>query len=355
VDAGEFLARVDLRDLPARVWLRYRKPQQVYWDPEGMLRAVLYFGLRGYKHLTQAWRDIHLKKGLAKALGLDAVPPYKTLWHFVKRRLGTEGVHELFTRLVELVVSEGRARGLPIGEVIAVDAMPIETSTRDKRAEFSPHYRVRGYKAHNVVDPAFGIPLDVSVTRLNHHESPELPEAVRRVRALGCPVNEIVADAGYDSVVNFGVVCQEMHARFWTKFAVNSVLDPKGEGEHIWKLYERCWRDEGYMPGASLEQRLEFLYRRGREHEVGAYHRNEMFRSFLSDPVRYEKEYHRRIPIEGDHGYWKQHRNLTKMEGRPMDSIDLRYTIFQMGTLVVALTRLQSGERSGLCKTVGIQ
>jgi hypothetical protein len=355
VDAGSFLARVDLRDLPARVWQRYRKPQQVQWDPEGMLRAVLYFGLKGYKHLTQAWRDLKQRDGLAEALGLGAVPPYKTLWHFVMRRPGLGGVHELFSRLVELVVSEGRGRGLPIGEVVAVDAMPIETARRDRRAEFSQYYKVRGYKAHNVVDPMYGIPLDVKVTRMNHGESPELPDAVRRVRARGCPVDEVMADGGYDSAANFGVVCQELKAQFWTRFASNSVIDPSGEAEHIWEMYERSWRDEGYVPGAPLEQRLEFLYQRCRQKEVGQYHRNEMFRMLLSDTERYRREYNRRILMEGGHGYWKQHRQLTKVESRPMRFVDLRYTIFHMGTLVVALTRLQNGVRSGLCLTVGIQ
>jgi Transposase DDE domain len=355
VDAGEFIARLDLRDLPRRIWNRYRKPQQVQWDPEALLRVVLYFGLKGYQHLTQAWRDLVHRPGLAKALGLGEVPPYKTLWHFVHKRLGLEGVRELFSRLVELVVSEGRARGLPIGEVVAVDAMPIEISGGDDEAEWSPYYEVRGFKAHNAVDAVYGIPLDVKVTRLNHNESPELPAALRRARTRGCPVAEVVADTQYNGLENFGVVCQEMKARFRTRFAITAAIDPDGERDRLWDMYERHWKEEGYLQSANLEERLEFLYRRGWMADVGAYHRNEAFRELLSDPLKYQEEYHRRVRVEADHGYWKQHIGMTKVEGRPMSYVELRYLLRLAGVLAVVLTRMQAGERTRLCRTVGIQ
>ena len=355
VDAGEFIARLDLRDLPGRIWNRYKKPQQVQWDPEPMLRVVLYFGLKGYQHLTQAWRDLVHRPRLAEALGLGEVPPYKTLWHFVHRRLGLEGVRELFSRLVELVVSEGRAHGLPIGEIVAVDAMPIEISGEDDEADWNPHYEVRGYKAHNVVDAVFGVPLDVKVTRINRNESPELPAAVRRVRARGCPVHDVTADSQYNGLRNFGVVCQELKARFWTQFPRTAIIAPEGERERLWDLYERHWKEEGYLQSATMEERLEFLYRRGWAADVGAYHRNETFRSLLVDPEAYEEGYHKRVRVEADHGYWKQHIGMTKVEGRSMSFVELRFTVRLMGVLGVALMRLQAGEKDGLCRTVGIQ
>lgn len=357
VDAGEFLARLDTRDLAARVWRRYSKPQQVRWDPEGMLRVVLYFGIKGYQHLTQAWRDLQHRPELAWSFGLEGVPPYKTLWHFVHKRLGLDGVRELFSRLVELVVSEGRARGLPLGEVVSLDSMPIETSIRDRRAQYNPHYEVRGYKAHNVVDSEYGVPLDFKLTILNHNEGLELPDALRRARARGCPIDDVLADTAYNSQSNFGMVCQELRARFWTRFPKPSAIDLKGEVERLWNRYERCWKDDGYEPGVSFERRLEYLYRKGGHHrlDVGRYHRNETFRVLISDPERYEEMYNRRVLVEGHQGYWKQHVGMTKLEGRSMEFIDVRIIVRLMGILVVALTRLQNGIRSGLCETVGIQ
>lgn len=356
VDAGEFLSWLDTRDLAAWVWIRYSKPQQVRWDPEGMLRVVLYFGIKGYQHLTQAWRDLQHRPELALSFGLEGVPPYKTLWHFVHKRLGLEGVRELFSRLVELVVSEGRARGLPLGEVVSVDSMPIETSLRDKRAQYNPHYEVRGYKAHNVVDSEHGVPLDFKLTVLNRRESPELPDALRRARGRGCPIEDILADSAYNSQSNFGMVCQEFRARFWTRFPKTSVIDHQGEMERLWNRYERCWKEGGYEPGASFERRLEYLYRKGGHHrlDVGRYHRNETFRVLISDPERYEAMYNRRVLVEGNQGYWKQHIGMIKLEGRSMEFIDVRVRVRLMGILAVALTRLQQGLRSGLCETVGI-
>jgi hypothetical protein len=63
----------------------------------------------------------------------------------------------------------------------------------------------------------------------------------------------------------------------------------------------------------------------------------------------------RRVLIEGDHGYSKQHVGMSKFEGRPMEYIERRYKIRLIGMLAAALTRLQNGVRSGLCLTIGIQ
>jgi len=357
VDAGEFLAGLDTRDLAARVWRRYSKPQQVRWDPEGMLRVVLYFGIKGYKHLTQAWRDLRHRPELAWSFGLEGVPPYKTLWHFVHKRLGLDGVRELFSRLVELVVSEGRARGLPLGEVMSVDSMPIETCIRDRRAQYNPHYEVRGYKAHKVVDTELGVPLDFKLTVLNRNEAREMQDALCRAKGRGCLIEDVLADSQYNGFDNFSMVCQELGARFWTRFPKTAVIDIKGEAERLWRRYDRCWKDDGYVPGASFERRLEYLYRKGGHHrlDVGRYHRNEAFRLLLSDPERYESMYNRRILMESNQGYWKQHVGLTKLEGRSMVFIDVRITVRLMGILAVALARLQNGIRFGLCETVGIQ
>ena len=354
VDAGEFLSWLDTRDLAARIWRRYSKPQQVRWDPEGMLRVVLYFGLKGYHHLTQAWRDLVHRPELVHSFGLDAVPPYKTLWHFVTKRLGLDGVRELFSRLVELVVSEGRARGLPMGEAVAVDAMPIEVSFRDRRAKYNSYYEVRGYKAHNVVDALHGVPLDVKVTCINLSEGQELRGAVHRTISRGCPVEEVLADTGYNSYENFGVVCQELGARFWTRFPIHSVIDPHGEFDRLHDMYERYWKDPAYVIRASMDEQLELLWRKGHHQAVRKYHRNEALRFLLSDPLLYEREYNRRWMVESNQGYWKQHVGMTKVEGRRPEFIELRYIVRHLGLLSVALTRLQNGIRSGLCETVGI-
>ena len=355
MDAGEFLGHLELGGLRDWLWSRYSKPQQVRWDPEGMLRCILYFGLKGYDHLTEAWRDLEVRPGLIEALGLDSVPPYKTYWHFGAVRLGDEGLERVFSLLVGQVVSEGQARGLSIGECVTVDATPLETGRRDRRAEYSEHYEVRGYKAHNVVDTEHGIPLDFRVTRINDHESPEIRGALQRVVGRGCPVRLVLADAGYDGWKNYAFVNLEIGARLVTGFQHNVVLSEIGEAEHIWHLYERSWKDDDYVPGVSFDERLKFLYRKGREKEVGRYHRNEVLRVLLSDPWSYHREYNRRVLIEGDHGYWKQHVGMSKFEGRPMEYIESRCRIRLIGMLAAALTRLQNGVTRGLCLTVGIQ
>ncbi len=59
-----------------------------------------------------------------------------------------------------------------------MDATPLETGRRDRRAEYSEHDEVKGYKGHNVVDTEHSIPLDFRVTRINDHKSPEIREAL---------------------------------------------------------------------------------------------------------------------------------------------------------------------------------
>ncbi len=173
--------------------------------------------------------------------------------------------------------------------------------------------------------------------------------------ARGCPVKLVLADTGYDGWENYAFRNQVIGVRFKTGFLWNLVLSDKGEARHICRQYNRLWKSDRYVMGASLEEQLSILYGWGRKEEVGRYHRNEMLRVLWSDPWRYHREYDRRVLIEGDHGYWKQHVGMSKFEGRPMEYIEGRCRIRLIGMLSAPLTRLQNGVLSGLCPTVGIQ
>lgn len=61
------------------------------------------------------------------------------------------------------------------------------------------------------------------------------------------------------------------------------------------------------------------------------YHRNGMLCVLLSDSWSLHLEYDRRVLIEGDNGYWKQHVGMSKSEDRPMEFIKHRCRVRFIG------------------------
>ena len=71
------------------------------------------------------------------------MPNPATLHHFVKYRLGVEGVERLMHLVGEAIVLGAQNERVGI-----IDSTPVEASRYDRYALFHPHYQVKMDKAH---------------------------------------------------------------------------------------------------------------------------------------------------------------------------------------------------------------
>ncbi|MEM1513742.1 MAG: hypothetical protein QXE46_03080 [Candidatus Thermoplasmatota archaeon] len=57
---------------------------------------------------------------------------------------------------------------------------------------------------------------------------------------------------------------------------------------YIKRRYSKYWKEKGFNPNASIEEKLKFLYRKGEYEVVGAYYRNGMMKKWEeNESIRY--------------------------------------------------------------------
>ena len=86
VDAVEFLSFLDLSPIKAVLEEFYCEAWRSRHPPEAMLRLLALCKLKRLRFLTELWRQLDTKT--VKLLGFKRKPSYKTVWHWLNKRLG---------------------------------------------------------------------------------------------------------------------------------------------------------------------------------------------------------------------------------------------------------------------------
>src|SRR3990170_5959208 len=101
VDAVLFISFLDLSQISALLRKFYLEPYKIRHPPEAMLRLVALQKLRGYKFVTELDRE--LDDRAIQLLGFHHKPSYKTIWHWLNKRVGPEGLQIIHTELMKII------------------------------------------------------------------------------------------------------------------------------------------------------------------------------------------------------------------------------------------------------------
>jgi len=194
------------------------------------------------------------------------IPNPATLHHFVKYRLGVEGMKRLMCLVGEAIIlwAENEVVGI-------IDSTPIEASRYDKYAPFHPHYSVKMDKAHIFhlgpypLAMVYSCGTDADITHL-------LP-LLEHVGSLKPNLARVLLDAGYDSYEGHAQVWYHLNARPYIDIREGAVIQNEGSEERIRHWVNKLWRAGGDIH-APLTQKLQFLFRNGRVEQVGMHFRN---------------------------------------------------------------------------------
>ncbi len=282
--AAQFLSYLDLSCAMPVIWGKYANNDWHYrHDPQAMLKALILRRLLGMRWHTDLERylDGHPEEariiGFTNPNGRRVVPNHCTLSYF-ERRLAVDGMKAILDALIkEIAVQLGRM-GFELGVNVAIDSTPIAGKESDPDTDFNPYYRRKGYKAHNVVDLDFGLPLALEFTKINDGDSPHLPSLLDKLHTLGMDPRDIYADGAYASYDNLAFVATNCRGNAHFNFKSTAKENKMGSKAAIMRLYKTLWKHEGYDPGASIDTALEFLMNKGYTEEVGAYYWNQYVR-----------------------------------------------------------------------------
>jgi len=175
------------------------KPGRPPYPPIGMLLSFTIMFLR-----MESYRDHHafLEKNSfwRRYLGFQSTPDIGSFSHFLKR-IGTHTFEQLFQVVAQQLLDEGFLNL----HMLAQDGSLLGGNLDDKQAGWGwDHIReefVYGYKIHVIVDTYTELPVTLSVTKANVHDSKEFVRLYQNIKNYKTrfPTRFYTADKAYDS------------------------------------------------------------------------------------------------------------------------------------------------------------
>jgi len=352
---AKFLSYLDLNAIVPLISEKYANNDRHYrHDPQAMFKALILRRLRGIRWHTDLERYFQGQPDEAKMLGFTnpngrrTIPNHCTFSHF-ERRLGIDGMREIFDILVMQIRTELKRMGMSLGTNVAIDSTPIEGKKNDPDTSFNPYYRRKGYKIHGVYDLDFQLPIALEFTKITDGDAPHLPSLLDKLHVLGMDPKEVWADGAYASYDNLAFVATNCKGKAHFNFKSDAKENKMGSVTAITRLYKTLWKHEGYDPNPTMEKMLEFLMNKGYREEVGAYYWNIYVRDWRDRRDSTKQKYNRRAAIEAFHGHMKQQMLLEKfMDARGIERAERHVLMTYISLLSVALCRLQHGICDGL-------
>lgn len=259
--------------------------------------------------------------------GQIALPCGGTLQHFVKYRLGEEGINEIMLKVGEKIINLSKEKEAKI------DSTPLEASRYDQYADYHPHYGCKMNKAH--ITMVGTLPVFMTHTRGLAGDPQELIKHIEALKKMGANIESYSADGGYDSFDAHADIWYHLNARPVISYAKNAVINEEGKEERINHWVNKKWKIGGDVH-APMEDKLKFLYEIGRIEQVGMHLRNQniLDKSF-------QALYEKRVECEKIHGHIKQ---VVKFDiRRTRDGSKMLYSLLNfVAYQLLVLTELQN-------------
>jgi hypothetical protein len=159
-----------------------------------------------------------------------------------------------------------------------LDSTPVEASRNDRTEDYNVHYGVRMKKGH--IFMADGRPVAIIVTSGSCHDGPAGRDLISKVKELGgsgLNMKLLLGDAAYCGWETYADARSELGVRLVTGLPCNTVYRPDADAAAIDRAVNARWDKAGSVKAMTMDQKLGFLCRNGKEELVGTYLRNIRF------------------------------------------------------------------------------
>ncbi len=359
VDAVLFISFLDLSPLSALLRKFYREPYKIRHPPEAMLRLFALQKLRGHKFLTELDRE--LDGNTIKMLGFKYKPSYKTLWHWLNKRVGPEGLEVIHTELMKLIKQALASQEIQMAKTVAGDATHMQAPPQDQEAAYNGHYKMRCYLLHHLICAKTGLTLNWIVAPGNIDEGQFMLPMLAKTIADDFKPEVLVLDNGYAHYFNYEIP-NLLGLRLLIGFRRKNKFCWRGKPKTL-KLRFRKMIKAGKLTTKKLAElgmqadpeknRLEevvcALAVAGQHEYVGAYYRNLSLAEFRKDQKGWKSVYAPpRSFIEGSHGHQKDWLGLDDLVEKGLRKAKLHAALCMLCEAAVACTRVQRGYTESL-------
>ena len=359
VDSVQFISLLDLSPVTGLLKSFYREPYKIKHPPQAMLRLVALQKLKQYKFLTELDRE--LDQRAIKLLGFKYKPSYKTIWHWLNKRVGPDGLETIHTELMKLISQAITAQRIQMGKIVSGDATTIQAKPADHQAAYNGHYHMNCYLVHHLICAMTGLTLNWIVAPGNVDEGQFMVPMLAKTYADGFKPELLTLDNGYAHHFNYEIP-NFLGIKLLIGFRRRNKPGWRGKPKTL-KLRFRKMITAGKLPlhklaelgmeadpeKNSLEDVACALAVAGQHEYAGAYYRNQSLEWFLSDRKCWQSVYAPpRSAIEGTHGHQKDWLDLDDFVDSGLRKARLHVALCMLSEVAVALIRVQCGHVSAL-------
>jgi hypothetical protein len=355
VDAVQFISFLDLSAIILMLSKFYKEPYKIRHPPQAMLRLVALQKLRGYRFLTDLYRE--LDDRAVTLLGFKYKPSYKTVWHWLNKRVGPQGLEAMHTELIKLINQMLAAKGIQMAKTVAGDATHIQAQKGDKEAAYNKHYKMSCYLFHHVICAKTGLALNWLVAPGNVDEGMFMLPMLAKAFADGFKVLTLVLDNGYTHFFNYEIpnlLCIKLLIGFRRK---KNKFSWRGKPKTLrlrfrkmvkaGKLTVQKLAELGMDPDPEkngIEDIVCALAVAGQHQYAGAFYRNRSLAWFRRDRKGWQSMYGPpRSFIEGGHGHQKGWLGLDDLAEKGLRKAQLHAALCMLSEAAVACVRVQNG------------
>jgi hypothetical protein len=354
VDAVEFLSLLDLTSVSTLLKEFYCQSWRSKHPPDAMLRLLALYKLKRYRFLTELWRQLNDKT--TKQLGFKHKPSYKTVWHWLNKRLGPEGIEAIQSALLKTIDQSLKAQGIKLGEKVAGDATPIQAKRVDKEAAYNGYYKKHCYLVHSLVCATTNLTLEWLVTPGNVDEGQLMMPLLAKALFDGIKPTHAVFDNGYASYWNYEIP-NLLGIKLQIGFRRRAKLSWRGKPKTLKLRFRKMVKAEKLsamqLKGLGmqsdpdkngLEDILCALAIAGQHEYVGAYYRNQSLTEFHNDRNGWLGCYvPMRSVVEGSHGHQKDWLDLDNLKVKGLHKARLHTALCMLSEAATACVKVQNG------------
>jgi hypothetical protein len=359
VDAVQFISFLELSPVVALLRCFYREPYKIRHPPEAFLRLLCLQKLKRYKYLTELYSE--LDDRAVKLLGFKYKPSYKTLWHWLNKRVGPDGLDVIHTELMKQINQALTLQGIQMAKIVCGDATHIAAQISDKEAAYNGYYHMNCYLLHHLICAQTGLTLNSIVAPGNIDEGQFMVPMLAKTLADGFKPELLTLDNGYTHHFNYEIP-NLLGIKLLIGFRRRNKLSWRGKPETLKLRYRKMIKAGKLTPQKLAElcmdsdpekNKLEgivFALAVAGQHEyAGAYYRNQSLAWFKRDPKGWQSLYSPpRSFIEGTHGHQKGWLDLDGLVEKGLRKARLHAALCMLCEAAVALTRVEHGYATSL-------
>lgn len=166
-------------------------------NPEAMLKAFIVLIFKGFseRELETFLRNYPFWSRLC---GFKGTPPCHATFSNFKRRIGEDTLKKVQKDLVQQLIEVGAVKLVKV----AVDSSALSTVLKDTEAKWgcTKDGYFFGYKIHIACCADSELPVAISVTTGNVHDSTQCLQLMKEARAYKTQIIYMIADSAYDSI-----------------------------------------------------------------------------------------------------------------------------------------------------------